>query len=163
MDFRKRIRFVRWFFFSKHKKQECAHAAREFSFVFSQKETKRAAGSSPRPPHGPAAAVSREPRPNPFGEPSQTRCACAASAYSPAFQTHGKARFLLLRMLRLCAATKNPLTSHAVRCYKCCLGLPLAFCAAFRCSLRWRFTTRLFVHVFLPFGFFDKLCFKHFV
>lgn len=56
-----------------------------------------------------------------------------------------------------------PHSSHAVRCYKCCLGLPLAFCAAFRCSLRWRFTTRLFVHVFLPFGFFDKLCFKHFV
>ena len=50
-----------------------------------------------------------------------------------------------------------PHSSHAVRCYKCCLGLPLAFCAAFRCSLRWRFTTRLFVHVFLPFGFFDKL------
>ena len=97
MDFRKRIRFVRWSFFSKHKKQECTHAAREFPLVFSQRETKRAAGSSPRPPHGPAAAVSREPRPNPFGEPSQTRCACAASAYSPAFQTHGKARFLLLR------------------------------------------------------------------
>ena len=68
MDFRKRIRFVRWSFFSKHKKQECAHAAREFPLVFSQRETKRAAGSSPRPPHGPAAAVSREPRPNPFGE-----------------------------------------------------------------------------------------------
>ena len=83
-----------------------------------------------------------------FGEPSQTQRLTA-------FQTHGKVRF--------CPPGKNPLTSHAVRCYKCCLGLPLAFCAAFRCSLRWRFTTRLFVHVFLPFGFFDKLCFKHFV
>ena len=77
-----------------------------------------------------------------FGEPSQTQRLTA-------FQTHGKVRF--------CPPGKNPLTSHAVRCYKCCLGLPLAFCAAFRCSLRWRFTTRLFVHVFLPFGFFDKL------
>ena len=89
-----------------------------------------------------------KPRWNPFGEPSQTQRLTA-------FQTHGKVRF--------CPPGKNPLTSHAVRCYKCCLGLPLAFCAAFRCSLRWRFTTRLFVHVFLPFGFFDKLCFKHFV
>ena len=83
-----------------------------------------------------------EPRTNPFGEAPQTQRLTA-------FQTHGKVRF--------CPPGKNPLTSHAVRCYKCCLGLPLAFCAAFRCSLRWRFTTRLFVHVFLPFGFFDKL------
>ena len=34
-----------------------------------------------------------KPRWNPFGEPSQTRCACEASACSPAFQTHGKVRF----------------------------------------------------------------------
>lgn len=56
MDFRKRIRFVRWSFFSKHKKQECAHAAREFPLVFSQRETKRAAGSSPRPPARPCGS-----------------------------------------------------------------------------------------------------------
>ena len=138
MDFRKRIRFVRWSFFSKHKKQECAHAAREFPLVFSQRETKRAAGSSPRPPHGPAAAVSREPRPNPFGEPSQTRPLTRS-------QTHGKARFLLLRMLRLCAATKNPLTSHAIRFCGRCLGLPPALSGAEKCCLRKRSETLLFV------------------
>lgn len=42
-----------------------------------------------------------KPRWNPFGEPSQTRPLTRS-------QTHGKARFLLLRMLRLCAATKIP-------------------------------------------------------
>ena len=42
-----------------------------------------------------------KPRWNPFGEPSQTRPLTRS-------QTHGKARFLLLRMLRLCAATKSP-------------------------------------------------------
>ena len=66
-------------------------------------------------------------------------------------------RFKHMERFVLPSGQNPPLTSHAVRCYKCCLGLPLAFCAAFRCSLRWRFTTRLFVHVFLPFGFFDKL------
>lgn len=56
MDFRKRIRFVRWSFFSKHKKQECAHAAREFPLVFSQRETKRAAGEFPATPARPCGS-----------------------------------------------------------------------------------------------------------
>lgn len=141
MDFRKRIRFVRWSFFSKHKKQECAHAAREFPLVFSQRETKRAAGSSPRPPHGPAAAVSREPRPNPFGEPSQTRCACAASAYSPAFQTHGKARFLLLRN-KILRALPWPSASAQWQqknaAYESALKPCFLFCVLFSNDRKWQ-------------------------
>ena len=56
------------YFESRIRKLECARAARALPFVFSQKEAKRAAGRSPRPPHGTSAAGSIDARWNPFGE-----------------------------------------------------------------------------------------------
>ena len=56
------------YFESRIRKLECARAARALPFVFSQKEAKRAAGRSPRPPHGTSAAGGVDTRSNPFGE-----------------------------------------------------------------------------------------------
>ena len=77
-----------------------------------------------------------EPQTNPFGEPSQTRCACEASACSQRLQTHGKVSSL----------------SHAIGCYKCCLDLPLAFCAAYRAQVMRVIYYEIF-YTFLKFDF----------
>ena len=118
------------------KNEVCAQAARAHAFSRWKRVQKNFLK------HGTSAAGGFDARWNLFGEPSQTQPLTRP-------QTHGKVRF--------CPPGKNPLTSHAVRFCKCCLGLPLAFYAAFRCWLRKRFLTGPFVNFFLPLDFSDRL------
>ena len=111
--------------------------------------------SSPRPPARPCGSSKQRATTQPVRRAfPNSLCLCSKRILTGVSNTW-KGSFL--------PSGQNPLTSPRRQMLQMLPWLPLAFCAAFRCSLRWRFTTRLFVHVFLPFGFFDKLCFKHFV